>query len=235
MNSLRIHDDTHHLISSGIHNLHFDVMDGSFVSRFGLYPELFKDLTSCFAFTSDLHLMVSEPISAIAEWSRYSVPSKISYHYSHNKSSIDEIHACIKSVGSSIIVAFDLDVSVAEISLFLEQYPVSGINLLSIIPGLLKQTSDPTAVISKISNLSSLGCLDTLEFVQVDGGVNFRTVKDLINAGCNELICGSSTIFNFPHDYDPSQRYSIIDSNISTLFSLVTDAQTSYSNSGSRN
>ena len=170
--------------------------------------------------------MVSDPISTIAEWTKYSVPSKISYHYNQNRASIENIHHAITDAGSAPIAVFDLNISVDEIIHFLSNHAVSGINLLSIIPGLLKQTPNPASVLAKLAALSSLGYLDSLDYIQVDGGVNFTTVKDLISFGCNELICGSSTIFRFPTDIDPSQRYSIIESNIATLLALISDGQT---------
>src|SRR5688572_15174282 len=41
--------------------LHFDVMDGHFVPRIGLYPEMLKAITSVTRIPVDAHLMIEEP------------------------------------------------------------------------------------------------------------------------------------------------------------------------------
>jgi ribulose-phosphate 3-epimerase len=227
MNPLAIGDDISFLIENGVSNFHFDIMDGSFVPRFGIYPEIVKYLDAQFTYTSDFHLMVSDPISSIREFSKYSIPAKISYHYTANKSIIPEIHDFINCIGSSVIVAFDLDVPVTEICAFLNFYNVSGINLLSIVPGVLKQTPNPEFVIQKLQTLASLGFTKKLDYVQVDGGVNFQTLKQLVSNGCNDLICGSSTLFKYPANFENSERYPIIQSNISLINSLIKNAKAS--------
>ena len=43
-NPLNIENDLNELLKGGIDYIHFDVMDGRFVPRYGLYPEILVSL-----------------------------------------------------------------------------------------------------------------------------------------------------------------------------------------------
>ena len=43
-NPLNLEQDLKNIEKSDIFSIHFDVMDGSFVPRYGLYPEILKKL-----------------------------------------------------------------------------------------------------------------------------------------------------------------------------------------------
>ena len=45
----------------GISGIHFDVMDGNFVPRLGLYPELLESIKNSTDLPIEAHLMLSNP------------------------------------------------------------------------------------------------------------------------------------------------------------------------------
>ena len=45
----------------GINGVHFDVMDGKFVPRLGLYPELLSSINSVSSLPIEVHLMLEDP------------------------------------------------------------------------------------------------------------------------------------------------------------------------------
>ena len=53
-------------------------------------------------------------------------------------------------------------------------------------------------VFNKITEVKSLFEQKNIKdyVIQIDGGVKVDTISKLMNAGCNNLVCGSSTIFN---------------------------------------
>ena len=49
------------LKANGISGIHFDVMDGNFVPRLGLYPELLESIKNSTDLPIEAHLMLSNP------------------------------------------------------------------------------------------------------------------------------------------------------------------------------
>jgi ribulose-phosphate 3-epimerase len=58
---LNLIDDLIQCHQSGIEQFHFDVMDGNYVPRFGLYPEILVKIKENFSIPVDVHIMISEP------------------------------------------------------------------------------------------------------------------------------------------------------------------------------
>ena len=61
-NPLNIEKEMRSLIEAQVDLIHFDVMDGHFVPRYGLYPEILKEIKkekNCPRV--DVHMMVSNP------------------------------------------------------------------------------------------------------------------------------------------------------------------------------
>jgi ribulose-phosphate 3-epimerase len=68
---LSIREDVILLEKGGINSFHFDVMDGVFVPRLGLYPEylrMLKDLTSL---PIEIHLMLEDPEPYIEHFTKF--------------------------------------------------------------------------------------------------------------------------------------------------------------------
>ena len=49
------------LVKGGVDYIHFDVMDGVFVPRYGLYPEFLKAIRSVTDLPIEVHMMTEEP------------------------------------------------------------------------------------------------------------------------------------------------------------------------------
>lgn len=196
-------------------------MDSQYVRRFGLYPEIHRELAKQLNFSADCHFMVDDVAKGIKEWCSYVVPDKVSFHYKDNKSNLKYLLEMAKDYGFDPILAIDMDVTAEELINVLIRYKPAGLMFLSIIPGVLKQKHKPDLVVDKIYRLKQLGYLSTMKYIQVDGGVNFETVPHLIKAGANELICGSSTIFKHEPDLLEKARNDRIVDNIEYLQSIV--------------
>ena len=62
---LNLERDIGEIILGEIDWIHFDVMDGSFVPRYGLYPEILQRLRQQTNLPVDVHMMVSNQINML--------------------------------------------------------------------------------------------------------------------------------------------------------------------------
>src|SRR5262245_31422605 len=58
---LDIGAEVDHLRNAKVETIHFDVMDGIFVPRYGLHPEMLQAIRSRTDIPIDVHLMVDDP------------------------------------------------------------------------------------------------------------------------------------------------------------------------------
>jgi len=174
----------------GIDQVHFDVMDGHFVPRLGLHPEILKYVTSITRLPVDVHLMISNPdkfipnfVEAGANLITIHAESTLHLHYSIKT---------IKDLGVKVGVALNITTPLNVLDYILDD--IDLVLLMAINPGivghkLIQQT------IKKISGLKEkLSNHPNIE-IQIDGGVNPKSAPDMINAGATILVCGTSSIF----------------------------------------
>ena len=67
-NPLNLEQDLLELIKGSADYIHFDVMDGQFVPRYGLYPEILSHLTKITSIPVDVHMMVQNPEEYIEDF-----------------------------------------------------------------------------------------------------------------------------------------------------------------------
>ena len=190
---LSIRDDLAYLSGLGLRRVHLDIMDAEFVPRFGLYPEMSLSLKNEFKFVFDAHFMVHDVIKSLREWRKYHNPSKVSFHFKGNEDRICDILDEIRGGDSKALLAVDLSIHDDDLIEVLQKYTPDGVMLLGITPGVLQQTHQPKKVLQRLKFLKSHAL--PLPTIQIDGGVNFLTIQDLILNGATELVCGSSTIY----------------------------------------
>ena len=170
--------------------LHFDVMDGIFVPRFGLYPELLKSITNSTKIPVEIHMMVEDPEPYVEQLADAGA-SIISLHVEPVK----HLHRVIKRIkdkGVKAGVALNpatslsvLDYVIDDIDMVVLMAINPGIVGHKLIPGALKKMRDLKKMVSHRPNF----------LIQVDGGVTFESGPEMLRAGANMLVCGTSTIY----------------------------------------
>ena len=224
LDHLGIRDDVAFLKKIGIEKLHIDIMDNNFVPRFGIYPEIVRDINSEFDFEIDLHFMVENVERSLDEWLKYVKPNSVSFHYKYNKDNITLLSRAIKNVGADVRIAYDTSIGDKVFIESLVEHAPKGVMLLGIIPGVLEQQHRPDIVVNKLKALKKSNVSIEDYTIQVDGGVNFETISAFVKEGVNDLVCGSSTLFK-DAVLDKSQRYSSIEMNFKRICKLVESAQ----------
>ena len=86
----------------GVDFLHLDVMDGNFVPRYGVYPEIVKRMANISEKKMDIHLMVSDPEFAISQFSEIDNIEYITVHIEENEKNILRIVDKIRNGGKKL-------------------------------------------------------------------------------------------------------------------------------------
>lgn len=191
----RLGDQIAEALQAGAERIHVDVMDGRFVPNLTFGPlvvKALKPLTEAAGALLEAHLMIEEPESLIPEFAEAGV-DLITVHVEtcpHLNRTIQQIKSFGIKAGVTLNPATPL-VTLEEVL-----GDVDLVLIMSVNPGFGGQVYLPGST-EKIKRLRSM--LDERNLVQVDievdGGINTSTVSEVVSAGANVLVIGSS-IFN---------------------------------------
>lgn len=168
--------------------VHIDVMDGTFVPEITIGQPVIRSLRPLTKLPFDVHLMIRNPeeradsfIDAGADW--------LTFHYeacSDPLKLIQHIHE--RGVKAGISIKPDTPVAVLEP--LLEN--VDLVLVMTVHPGFGGQKIIPECV-EKVTLLSEIRRKRNLGYIiSVDGGVNEKTVQDVISAGTDVVVSGSA-------------------------------------------
>lgn len=168
--------------------VHIDVMDGTFVPEITIGQPVIRSLRPLTALPFDVHLMIRNPeeradsfIDAGADW--------LTFHYeacSDPVKLIDHIHG--RGIKAGISIKPETPATVLEPLLDI----VDLILVMTVHPGFGGQKIIPECI-EKVTYLSDIRRKRNLGYIlSVDGGVNEKTVKDVVHAGSDVVVSGSS-------------------------------------------
>ena len=182
--------DIKKLETAGADMIHVDVMDGHFVPNITIGPPVIKALRSKTSLPFDVHLMIDPVHKYIKDFANAGADI-ITIHPEATpnlQESIDEIKSFKKKVGISL----NPDTKIDIVEDYLDK--VDLILIMSVYPGFGGQKFI-VKTLDKIKKLSKIKNEKRLKFdIEVDGGINFENSKDVIKAGANILVSGT-TIF----------------------------------------
>lgn len=177
--------------SSSADFLHVDVMDGKFVNNKRFPLEVVKDVKSISTKPIDMHLMVQdkEVIKKYAE----TLPECVTFHIEVIEDF--ELIDYIKSLGVKVGIAINPETSEELLIPFLDK--VDLILFMSVNPGEGGQEFKEE-VVEKIRRIKKIAPSNLV--INIDGGVNDRTIELCKYAGCDMVVSGSFVTNN--EDYD---------------------------------
>ncbi len=170
---------------------HLDVMDGRFVPNISFGMSVIKQIRKTSSKFFDVHLMIVEPEKYAEEFKDAGADS-LTVHLEacpHLHRNIQQI----KSLGMKAGVAINPSTPV-----FLLQDIIADIDLvclMSVNPGFGGQSFIPHSI-QKIKELKALiDNTGSSAKIEVDGGVSLQNAAEILSAGADVLVAGS-TIFN---------------------------------------
>ncbi|MCL4219281.1 MAG: ribulose-phosphate 3-epimerase [Candidatus Hydrogenedentes bacterium] len=193
----RLGEEIKAVIDAGADMIHLDIMDGHFTPNITFGPPVVAALREHCSVPMDVHLMISDPDAYVADFANAGADI-LSFHVEaaiHPHRTI----AKIKELGCQAGIVLNPGTTHDEIE-YLVDY-VDMVLIMTVNPGFGGQQFIPE-MIQKIQCVRAmLGDRD----LEVDGGIDSVTAREVVEAGANVLVAGS-------YIYRHSSYFEAIDS-----------------------
>ena len=185
-NFSKLNDEVISIENAGADFIHLDIMDGHFVPNLTFGPPIIKSLRSLTKLPFDVHLMVSNPDTLLGEYVNAGA-NIITVHVEACNHLARTLH-CIKSKGCKAGVAINPHTDIQFIENVIEDLDL--ILIMTVNPGFSGQKFI-RSMVKKISLAKEIISSRDI-FLEVDGGITKENSKEVINAGANVLVAGTS-------------------------------------------
>lgn len=175
-----------------VNYFHIDAMDGKFVKNNNLnkMKDYALKLHTIIMTPLDVHLMVEKPKDVFDDFIDQE-PDRVTFHLEACFNS-NEVMKNIKYLidnGIKVGIAINPDTEVEKVYEFLPY--IHMVLIMTVVPGIGGQKLIPETI-EKIKTLKQYCNSKDLDIdIEVDGGINDITAKDVIEAGANILVVGS--------------------------------------------
>lgn len=199
--------------------LHLDVMDGHFVPRYGISPELIQSLRKRYGdrVVIDSHMMVNNPYdfaNVIAPYSDWYI-----FHYEATSDPMRTLQMLRKNYPKlKIGLAFNILTPTSSIADIIDTAHtlgyLDGVMFMGISPGVLGTDSFIPEVKQRIKLVKSTS---PDVYIFIDGSVKFDSVGDYAALGADVCVSGSSMMFKKDSVTDGMCIAELINTNIKRI------------------
>ena len=189
----RLSDEMREAEEAGVDAFHMDIMDGHFVPNISIGPDIVAIARKLTNLPMDTHLMISNPDNFIEKFAEAG-SDRICVHIENNAN----IHRTLQNIrnlgkGPGIVLNPGTPLEAIDEVLHMVDYVL----ILSVNPGFGGQAF-LLEVLTKIKKLSKRIGDDKLDVdIQVDGGIDLKTLPQAREAGANIFVVGTG-IFRHP-------------------------------------
>lgn len=190
-NLAHVADEVKAMEMAGVDMLHVDVMDGHFVPNLSFGVPFIKMLKGITDLPLDVHLMIDNADDTL-DWYLDAGADGITIHGEAST----HMHRTIQRINDAGVASSVSLNPASPVSLIEEVLPcVDMVLLMSVNPGFGGQAYI-SAVTQKAHRLmKKCAKRDCAPLIQIDGGINATTIKEVASAGCRCFVAGSA-IFN---------------------------------------
>jgi ribulose-phosphate 3-epimerase len=186
----RLADEVKAIEAAGADLVHVDVMDGRFVPNLTIGPLVVEAVKRATTLPLDVHLMIVEPEKYIDDFAKAGA-NTITVH----QETCPHLHRTlqqIRSAGARPSVVLNPSTPLVTIEEVLGE--VGQVLLMSVNPGFGGQAFIPSTV-DKVKRLKAMldarGLTGKVD-IEIDGGINPTTAKEVVAAGATVLVAGNA-------------------------------------------
>ena len=192
----RLADEIARVERGGARLLHLDVMDGHFVENLTIGPPVVESIRKATKSHLDVHLMIENPERYVADFVHAGAYSVL-VHYEAARH-LDGAIERIKKEGAMAGVVLNPATPVSALEDILEV--ADYVLLMSVNPGFGGQHFIPRSL-EKVRQLDRQRRERGLRLpIEIDGGITLENVQEVVRAGCDWIVTGSSVF----HTDDPA-------------------------------
>lgn len=189
----RLGEEVQKVEEGGADVIHVDVMDGHFVPNISLGVPVVRSLRKATRLPLDVHLMIEQPEEYIEDFVRAGA-DRVLVHQEATPH-LDRALEMIRENGAQAGAVLNPSTPVVLLSDVLDK--LDTVLVMSVNPGFGGQKFIPNAL-EKIRQLAQWRSRYDAQFrIEVDGGVDLENAAELVQAGANTLVAGTS-IFHTP-------------------------------------
>lgn len=173
---------------AGAEYLHIDVMDGNFVPNISFGIPVISSIRKTSGLVFDVHLMVNEPVRLIDDFKKAGADI-ITVHAEACTHLHNTVYR-IKELGLKAGVSLNPATSLKELDYIIND--IDMVLIMSVNPGFGGQSFIPNSL-NKIRDLKEKADKAGADIdIEVDGGISPDNVIDVLEAGANVIVSGTS-------------------------------------------
>jgi len=191
---LNVRNQINELEKLNIDYLHIDMIDGNFIPDFTMGSSIINSLRSGTKLPFYYHLMVDEP-RRIFDSLTIKKKDILAIHQEASKNLHSDLVE-IRNIGAEVGIVLSPGTPLESLEYVIED--ADNIILMMVNPGYKGQSLVPQTInkIQKLDKMLKEMNLRKKVSISVDGNVNSTTITEMIQNGADNLILGSSGLFN---------------------------------------